>query len=533
MADQEQKSPLFVREATGLVRNVGPWSGLAFNVIWTGNAVGLTAAFIISAYVFVSPGLNITGLILLATLLSILNAAVYMFFSLAIPRSGGDYTFISRTLHPSIGFISALNWALWLPLVLGWTGANIVPIALKSLLTSYGVATSNQGLVSFASSMFTPNTTFLIGAIFIIVFTLITLLGNRVYFGFQKIAFVFMILAMAITIGVFAVNTPATFATTIDKIFGSGTYQSTISTFTSNGGYTPRLTSTAVLSGIVLWAGINTWSMGTSLLGGEMKNAGKVRTWMISNILGALSVGLLFALTTYLYLSSVGQNFVYAASYLSGTSSYNLVFPAYYSSFVVIAAPNIILFVVFAIGFFLGGMFYMPQNQILASRVMLALSFDRLVPRKLGEVSDRFHVPVNGTILALVISLASLAVYVYTSWLGFFSQLFAVAFSFFTTSIAAIVFPYRRKNVFESSPANKKLLGVPIMSLLGIANAIFMAAFIYENFTDSVLGSNSIQSVSLIIGFLIVAFIAYWVVRGIRRSQGMQIDSLFREIPPE
>ena len=60
MAEKEQRSPpsQYIREATGLVRTAGPWSGLAFNVIWTGNAVGLTAAFILQSYMFVSPGLN-------------------------------------------------------------------------------------------------------------------------------------------------------------------------------------------------------------------------------------------------------------------------------------------------------------------------------------------------------------------------------------------------------------------------------------------------------------------------------------------
>jgi amino acid transporter len=356
-----------VREATGLVRDVGPWSGLAFNVIWTGNAVGLTAAFILNSFVFVSPGLNIVGLILLATVLSTLNAAVYMFFSLAMPRSGGDYQYISRTLHPALGLMSGINWALWLPLVLGWTGSQLVPIAFRSLLTGYGVATNNQGLVIQASSLFTPNNTFAIGTVFIIAFTLITLLGNRVYFGFQRVAFIFMLLAIAITIGVFVTNSPSSTASNIDKIFGAGTYQSTINSFTKNGGITPRPAITGVLSGIVLWAGINTWSMGTSLMAGEVKNARQTRTWMISNILGALVVGLLFALTTFLYLNSVGENFVYAASYLSGSPSYKLVFPPYYSSFVIIAAPNIVLFLIFAIGFYLGGMFYMPQNKILAS----------------------------------------------------------------------------------------------------------------------------------------------------------------------
>jgi amino acid transporter len=524
----------FVREATGLVREVGPWSGMIFNIIWTGNAVGLTAAFVLYSFVFVSPGMNIVALILTATVLSTLNAAVYMFFSLAMPRSGGDYAFISRTLHPSLGFMSGINWALWLPLVLGWTGSQVVPIAFQSLFASYGAISHNQALIDFTNGLFSSkDTVFAVGAIFIIVFSLITLLGNRVYFLIQNIAFIFMAAAIVITVLAFAGNAPESYAALIDRVAGQGAYQSLLSAFSSNGGYQPRPYATSVLSGVVLWAGINTWAMGTSLIAGEIRKAGELRTWAIANILASLSVGLLFALTAYLYFRSVGSDLIYAASYLYGTDSYKLPFPPYYSSYVILAIPNLLLFIVFAIGFFLGGIFYMPQNQILASRMFLAFSFDRLMPKKLGDVSERFHVPVYSILLALAISLVSLWIYVYTNWLGFFSQLFAVAFSFFVTSIAAILFPFRRRELFENSPANIRVAGVPVMTLLGIGNALFMALFIYENWVDSALGSNSIQSITLITSVLAISFVAYWIIRAIRRRQGIDIDLLYRQIPPE
>jgi amino acid transporter len=164
---------------------------------------------------------------------------------------------------------------------------------------------------------------------------------------------------------------------------------------------------------------------------------------------------------------------------------------------------------------------------------MLAWSFDRLMPRQLGQVDKRFHAPLIATAICGVVSLVSLWVYVYTPYLGFFSQLFAVAFSFLVTSIAAIVFPFRKKEMFESSPANIKIAGVPLMALIGVANTIFMLVFIYQNWTDAALGSNSPQSVALILGILVISFVLYWVIRAFRKRQGIDIDALYREIPPE
>lgn len=531
--EASKKSDLYLRRASGLIRAAGPWSGLAFNVIWTGNAVGIIAAFILNAYMFVSPGQNIVLLIVLATLLSVLNAATYMFFSMAMPRSGGDYHFISRTLHPALGFMSSVNWALWLPLVLGFAGSVFVPIALNSVMKPWGVATNNPGIIQLADSLSGKDSVFLIGAILIIVFTVITVLGTRVYFAVQNASFVLMILAVLITVAAFLMMTPASYAVAIDKALGAGTYSSTVQKFQTGFPSIERPASVAILSGIVLWAGINTWAMGSSLMAGEIKEERKVRTWMIANILGTLVTGGLMALTAYLFLNSVGEKFIYAMSYLSGSPDYNLVFPPYYSSFIPIAFPNIIIFVIFAVGFFLGGIFFFPQNQILASRVMLAWSFDRLMPRQLGHVDKRFHAPLVATAICGIISLISLWVYVYTTYLGFFSQLFAVAFSFLVTSIAAIVFPFRRKEMFESSSANIKIGGMPVMSLIGLANTIFMLVFIYQNWTDSALGSNSPQSLTLILSILVISFVLYWIIRAIRKRQGIDIDALYREIPPE
>jgi amino acid transporter len=229
----------------------------------------------------------------------------------------------------------------------------------------------------------------------------------------------------------------------------------------------------------------------------------------------------------------VGDQLIYAMTYLSGSPAYKLQFLPYYSSFVTLAISNPLILIIFAVAFFLGGIFFMPQNQLLSSRVMLAWSFDRIMPSKLGYVDKKFHNPVVATLIALIISLISLWIFVYTSWLGFFSQLFAVAFSFFLTSIAAIVFPFRKKEMFDSSPVNWRIGGFPVMTLIGLANAIFMLIFMYENWIDSALGSNSPQSLTLIVGIFIAAFILYWIIRAYRSRQGIDIDAVFKELPPE
>src|ERR687888_1278144 len=89
-----QTSGLYVRNATGLVREVKPWQAMAINFI-TGAppfVIGIALFGALSGF----PG----GNFLLATLLTIPLAlgVVYAFGLLtsAIPRSGGDYVLVSR-----------------------------------------------------------------------------------------------------------------------------------------------------------------------------------------------------------------------------------------------------------------------------------------------------------------------------------------------------------------------------------------------------------------------------------------------------
>jgi hypothetical protein len=47
------------------------------------------------------------------------------------------------------------------------------------------------------------------------------------------------------------------------------------------------------------------------------------------------------------------------------------------------------------------------------------------------------------------------------------------------------------------------------------------------------LGSNHPVSITLILSILVISFVLYWIIRAIRKRQGIDIDALFREIPPE
>ena len=112
---------LFVRNATGLVREVSMWDALIMNTL--GMNVALGAVFLLLQAPGNFPGGNMLLAIIIGTLVMAFTLLwVYSEFAAAMPRSGGDYVFVSRALHPFVGWL--LSWSQGLWLIFFWIGFN-------------------------------------------------------------------------------------------------------------------------------------------------------------------------------------------------------------------------------------------------------------------------------------------------------------------------------------------------------------------------------------------------------------------------
>src|SRR5437588_5189716 len=88
---------LFVRNSTGLVREVRPWQAFVINFI-TGAPVSVVAIGLFGALSGFPGGSFPLGILLVLPLaLSVVYS--FGFLAAAIPRSGGDYVLVSRILH--------------------------------------------------------------------------------------------------------------------------------------------------------------------------------------------------------------------------------------------------------------------------------------------------------------------------------------------------------------------------------------------------------------------------------------------------
>jgi amino acid transporter len=99
---------VFARQATGLVREDSVFDATIFNLIWASLPLG------IAIVVYYGPGLylrtNLYVALLIAGLVALPIAATYALLASAMPRSGADYIWVSRNLHPALGFMSNLSF---------------------------------------------------------------------------------------------------------------------------------------------------------------------------------------------------------------------------------------------------------------------------------------------------------------------------------------------------------------------------------------------------------------------------------------
>ncbi len=124
MATATAKPEVFTRKASGLVRVMSPFSAFVYNILTMGLIFPWTYLWAPGAL----PGGKLVWGILLAMVIEIPIALVYVWLSTALPRSGGDYVFQSRVFGGGVAFTVVMSgYVIW---ILQW-------VALSGWLLSY------------------------------------------------------------------------------------------------------------------------------------------------------------------------------------------------------------------------------------------------------------------------------------------------------------------------------------------------------------------------------------------------------------
>ena len=107
----QDRSGVYARQATGLVREGSPWSVLVYNINFI--SIGLMLMFVLQLIPSFYPGGDMVGSFLLALLIVLPTSLVFSMLAAAMPRSGADYVYVSRILGPRLGMISSWINTVW------------------------------------------------------------------------------------------------------------------------------------------------------------------------------------------------------------------------------------------------------------------------------------------------------------------------------------------------------------------------------------------------------------------------------------
>lgn len=514
-------SGVFTRASSGLVRQIRAddvmyygWQQIALSYI----------VFIVLAWNFY-PGASMEWATIFATVGGVALAVCYALLAAVYPRSGGEYVFVSRVVHPGLGFAVSFSFAFWQIFYYGINGAFLSLYAVSPFFAVLGVQTGNSGLLDVSDWFSHGAGVFVAGSVMILTMAFLQYRGAGRYFRWQRWASYVAVVSILITVIVLLLTITGVFnfESNFNHFNGAGTYAQVVGSAAM-----PAGSVTATLN-FFIWPAFSIWfAVAACSFSGEIKN---VQRGQLLGINGAMiTMGLIMALLMLLYRGAFGSQFLFNAG---ASTDYKLAAPPFVNVLTAIGSNNILLTIlefgwVFAIAFFVGG-----TTLVYSTRAMLAWSIDGVAPEWLGDVNERYHSPHWAILVSVIGGEIWLALYAFTHLLGPISGFLGFTISFLVVSLTAVAFPYLKKNVFESSAVAWRIFSLPVISVVGVISAAFVIFAIARILVDKNFSANLAFSDWGAIIVVTVGAIYFYAARAFRRSRGVDIDQRYREIPIE
>ncbi|MEM3145893.1 MAG: APC family permease [Thermoproteota archaeon] len=472
------------------------------------------------------PGAHLPATALLAIPISIIVGLFYALFSIAMPRAGGDYIWVSRILHPSLGY--AINFFLFM-VILSVAGAYIPWFTQYTLAPIFEV----NGMSELASIVSSNEFTFIFAVVFYLICALIISRGakvtTRVLFAF----FILVLIGLIVYAAGLFITGKSGFASNFAKATGVS-YDSIISEAVKEG-YPGTFLTTATLLGLT-FTYINFLGFNFSIyLAGEIKEVQK------SQIIAIVGAVLLFGFISWLAYevsyAGIGGEFLGALSYLYaiGSDKYPLARePFFMWLFQYSVDPRI--FTTMMIGW--GAMVLAAILTYVASgvRFVFAWAFDRVVPTSLSNVDMKYHTPYAALIFVTIVAIIFQALWLWTPLLQYFAYIvFGWMIMQIVTSIAALLFPVRRKDIWERAPSivKAKVGPVPILHILAVISIILSIYLGYASISPAFVGELNPAVLTFTIGLFLIGIIIYFASSLYHRRRGIPLELSFKELPPE
>jgi APA family basic amino acid/polyamine antiporter len=511
---------------------------LIYNLYGTNWGIALAATTLTGAFAF--PGSDMSIGVTVGAALVVFNAMGTAFLAAAMPRSGGDYIWDTYTLNHFVGFLSGWGFFMNVSFAVGLYAALTVNYGASATFANLGLLFHNAYLSSLGAAAATSNWTFIFGTLAIWVSVPFFLVGPKIARWFMWVIFIPCVIGIILALGLLFTATHASFVSSFNSAMApytnsSNSYQSVLNTATSAGGILPAVSILASITALPLgfWAfvGYNQ----SVVLAGETKSASKSQP--IAILLSLFLTWAIYASAFRRFYDVVGFNFNSAVAYLYyvAPSKYPLPVPPTFNFFVSLLTNNPIISILIGISFILWIFMLIGPLFLQSSRYLFNWSFNRVAPAAFGSVNNRGSPQVAVLISAAVAELF-LGLYVYSGVLGIVNYTMIWAIIFCIDGFAMLLFPFRRKDLFNLAPGfvKAKIGPVPLLTIFGAINIAFFAFIVYFSIlTPAFSGPVGLGSYSLIVGIFLSGIIIYSLAYAIRKRQGIDISAISKEIPPE
>jgi basic amino acid/polyamine antiporter, APA family len=535
----EERPTLFLRKATGLVRGWSVRDSLIYACLAT-NFLTLGIYYFTFAQPAFPKGQLITAVIISGVWVSFLVIA-YTGLVVTIPRAGGDYVWQTRILGSGIGFVmAATGWWfilwLWAPIY-----GNILAVQLFQPLWATLKWTWPTGGAAWFG---THNGVFIVSLITIALAGVLVSIGMAGYAKVQRWCIIGGLVGFAVVVILLLINSHADFIAAFNRegqnLFGVKNAYAATNHAATKAGYTtsslgigplgPTMLLVPYMMFFILWP-----NWGTTLYG-EVRGASDFRRVFSGMFLGLWLTVILTVASLLLIDKTIGWGFYQNLNSLdnAGTPTFGIwPYPFMFAGWLVNnAAFQVILILVLSLWFFgwVGTLF------LSSTRVIFAAAFDRVLPDRAAEVSEKRRVPLYSLVLMLLPAVGLAALYAYNTTFHTYTldATLVIAVTYLFSAIAVIILPLRKPDLWFASPASKvKLFGVPIVPVAGVVTLALLVFDLYEWLTNDLYGSNNKGSLVYMGSMYVLAIVIFVAARIIRNRQGIDLSLINKEIPVE
>jgi len=522
------------RSTVGMARQISPID----TMIYSAANPGLMFALVYIMWApYLYPGAHMVWAILTVSQMFII-AGLYWLLSIAMPRSGGEYIYISRILHPSLGLMSSFMITFtaisWTGILLNW----IVKWAIVEFFYTIALINGNDpGWLAMAEFFDRNIMHAIIGTALLLFIYYIYYKGTKWMVTLAYLTLGATVLGALTFIVANLVTGQETFAANFTELTGLA-YADVIRLAQEAGHPTEFLFGATVMAGST-YIILNT--LGSTFganLAGEVRNVQKSQLLALFGSLAILMfIWAIFYGMSYANFGDMWSNSLYYL-YNTGHEAYPF---ASYDPFVTIMigimtkSPVFVFLIAicFAVATFgsAAGLGFGP------SRNFVAWAFDRLFPSKYLKLNEKTNSPTYALRTVIIGAWVFLMMDIYlptwTENIGF--TIFTWFLAWIFLGIAGIVFASRRKVLFQSSPpiVKTRFLGMNLVTLLGWLTFIISVSICYYLLIPLFRGDISFTMIVVSFALMIAPLIIYFIMKKAHAKKGIDIDIQFQEIPSD